>query len=101
LISAPTAECLIENIQDDTWILSDAEFPVTQCAEETTSTYGNLFPREHLLKVVTTEYGEKIDLYNSRYIETIFEKVKRSGTGLTIEDPIFLFIYTIINNSPL
>jgi hypothetical protein len=80
----PMDEDLLEDITDDIWILFDGEFPGVQCAEETTTRYGNAFPNQYRIESITTEYGEKIDLYSAEKIEEILEASKLLGIRLEI-----------------
>lgn len=78
----PNDNDLLADISDDVWILNDCEFPGVQCAEETTSRYGDLFPTQYRIGAIHTEYGHRIDLYSNENNEQLLDVTKSLGIEL-------------------
>lgn len=79
----PCDDDLLEEIQDEIWILYDGDFPMMQFAEETTTLHGSKFPTHLRSRVVRTEYGHDIDLYPSEDMDRVLKEAK--ATGLSVE----------------
>jgi hypothetical protein len=66
----PQESDLLEDIHNDVWVLSDIEFPITQCVQESFEFYGQNFPAFDDALTITTEYGMPLRLYpKARYLE--------------------------------
>ena len=67
---APKDTDLLSDIESEVFILSDGEFPITQCAEETYKIFQCVLPEQYCEHKVRTEYGENIGLFpKSRFVE--------------------------------
>ncbi len=75
----PRSKEILSDLKDELWILYDNEFPGTQCAEETTTFFGGLFPSGHLIRTIYTEYRHEIDLYGLEGIDEMIKEVEQSG----------------------
>jgi hypothetical protein len=78
------------------WILENDEFPVTQCAEETFTSYGHSFPELDVAVIIRTEYGMSTRLYpKSAYLELkthLVEKGHRVSEKMALY-PMCIFHY--------
>jgi hypothetical protein len=77
----PTSEEMLNDLKDECklWVLYDTEFPGTQCAEETTTFFGRLFPSDYVIETIYTEYRHEIDLYGLEGIDEMIKEVEQSG----------------------
>lgn len=80
----PKNSDLISEISDEMFIFGSQEFPVTQCAEQTTTAHGSLFPSNHLLRCLRTEYGESIDVYSAKDISGLLEETTEAGLDVEV-----------------
>ncbi|WP_346838416.1 hypothetical protein [Microbulbifer sp. SAOS-129_SWC] len=64
---------LIESLRDEVFILSDYEFPLTQCAEKTTTLLSEIMPIELVCNTVRTEYGNYVNFYSVANLAEIVE----------------------------
>jgi hypothetical protein len=90
-LSSPIAE-----IADDIWILSDIEFPLTQCVEETYSIFCGTFLDIEGKVLMKTEYGHTYELYPKiKYLEIkeILEKNGYSVDSKLLSFPAHLYNY--------
>jgi hypothetical protein len=81
---------LIEDIQDDVFILSDYEFPITQCVDETYNTYVEILPPLGAGRKIRTEYGMDIGLYLKSDYLLMKEHMDHMGYNITSKLSPFL-----------
>ena len=93
----PMESDLIADISDYIFILDDEEFPGVQCAEETTTLFGDKFPAEYCTGSITTEYGEKINIYSDENHDELLKASKLLGNNvemLVAPFPMNLYDYS-------
>jgi len=86
----PLDSDIIKDIEDDVFILSDYEFPITQCADETYNTYTEIFPPLRGGRKIRTEYGMDIGLYIKSDYLLMKEHMDGMGYNVTSKSPPFL-----------
>jgi hypothetical protein len=75
------------------WVLDNAEFPLTQCAQESFEFYGHHFPRCEGAVTIRTEYGMSLVLYpKSAYL---ILKAHLTQAGLRVSEEMATFPMTI------
>ena len=77
--SRPADDQLIADLQESVWVFCESEFPITQCAEQTYTLLSNKLPTLFLAGEITTEYGEKIGLFNKSDFVEMKEAITRHG----------------------
>lgn len=66
----------------EVYVLSTDEFPLTQCAEETYTNHGRLFPKIPGAKGIRTEYGQRLELYPVEQFRKFKRHMDRQGYSL-------------------
>ena len=75
----PNNKETLSELEEEIFILGDAEFPLAQCAEESTSYMGLNFMKEYIFDTINTEYGEKINLYTTINTSRLLSDIGKSG----------------------